>query len=84
MKQTTPTEQEVDKAFENTNFGPVPKMHTLKFGLLKVASDYHNGHTAQCVLYELGLVGSSAEHQKLTARGRHCLWEWFESGYKDY
>lgn len=83
-KNIVPTDEEIDKAFENTNFGPAPKMHILKFSLLKVASGYHTGYTAQCILHELKLINQSGTKPNLSKRGRYCLWEWFQSGYKDY
>ena len=82
IKKIIPTDEEIEKAFENTNFGPAPNWHTLKYSLLKVASGYHTGHTSQCILIELGLV--TPKLKTLTKRGKYCLWEWFEKGYKDY
>ena len=82
MKQVVPTKEEIDKSFENTNFGPAPNMHILKFSLLKIASGYHTGHTAQCILLELNLI--TPKCKVLTKRGKYCLWEWFDAGYRDY
>ena len=79
-----PTNEEINKAFENTNFGPAPKMHTLKFSLLKVASGYHCGYTSQCTMNELGLVDKTTSAPILTERGKYCLWEWFQKGYHDF
>ncbi len=83
-KNILPTDEEINKAFENTNFGPAPHWHILKFSLLKVASGYHTGYTSQCILHELKLVNKTDAKPGLTKRGKYCLWEWFEKGYKDY
>jgi len=71
------TEEEVEKVWGNANFGSdlnERKMDVVKGALLKWASEYSTGHTAFCILVELGLI---TEKKHLTARGRRQLWEFF-------
>lgn len=68
------TIEEIDAVWGNSNFGTMSKEDVVKFGLLKCASGYHQGHTSQCILKELGLI---TEKYNLTRRGRYCLYEFF-------
>jgi len=81
-KNITPTESEIEAAFRGTNFGGEPNMHILKYSLLKVASGYHTGYTAQCIMHELKLVNKSTSKPSLTVRGKYYLWELFQGGYR--
>ena len=71
------TDDEVDKAYGNANFGSMEKRDVVKLGVLKCASGYYQGHTSQSIITELGLVDSE---YKLTAKGRTYLWEAFSDG----
>lgn len=76
--ETIITDEELNVAFTNTNFGDRSMRDLIKFGLLKVACGYATGHTIKCIMQELGLIGKS--HMKegtLTKKGKEYLWECF-------
>lgn len=77
------TDEQLDITWGNANFGSRSKRDILKFALLKIACGYANGHTAQCIIKELGLVGKSAmKGNTLTKKGKEYLWEAFgENGF---
>lgn len=66
------TDKAIEIAFDNVNFC---KQHTnreiVANSLLKCACGYSTGHTAKCILEELGLVNSKWQ---LTAIGKEYLW----------
>lgn len=72
------TDKAIDIAFGNANFG---KGHTkreiVNNTVLKFAAGYATGHTAQCIVQELGLVDSK---NKLTAIGREYLFFAYSGG----
>jgi len=78
MKKFKPvTIEEVESVWGNANFGPDlnnRKMDVIRGALLKWASGFSTGHTAFCLLVELGLM---TENKRLTVRGRQQLWEFF-------
>ena len=71
--------KEVNNAWGNSDFGYRSKLHVVRFALLKRASGYSNGHTADCILKELNMI---TEKLTLTKKGKYWLWEFFEKGYK--
>lgn len=77
------TDKEINEVWQNADFGSVPRRDVIKFALLKAACKFGNGHTSECIIQELGLVGKS--HMKsatLTAKGRKYLWAAFgKPGY---
>lgn len=74
--RTMVTQAELDAVWGNANFGPEPRMDTVRYAVLKRACGYYNGHTAEQICMELGLL-TKRRPSTLTARGRFCLWEWF-------
>ena len=68
----------IEKAFENTNFGSMTKRDLVRYGLLKVASGYYNGHTLKSILMELGLIHSQTGN--ITKLGKQYLYEAFSNG----
>jgi len=80
MKQEMLTPEEIEQAFKGTNFGSAAPENIIKWSLLKIASGYLTGYTAQCILQELGLL-SKAKRTALTKRGKSCLWDYFKAGY---
>ena len=68
----------LEKAFENTNFGSMTKRDLIRYGLLKVASGYYNGHTLKSILIELGLT--KPIYFGLTKKGQQYLYEAFSNG----
>ncbi len=72
------TDAELNEVWQNANFGNVSKRDVVRFALLKAACGYANGHTAQCIIQELGLVGKSEmKSLTLTKKGKQYLWEAF-------
>ena len=67
------TDEQLDIAWGYANFGDRSKRDVLKFALLKTSCGYHNGHTANCIIKELGLIGK----HMLTKKGKEYLWEAF-------
>ena len=82
MKNFKPvTLEEIESVWGNANFGPVVDGHkkdVVKSALLKWASGYSTGHTAFCILKDIGLI---TEKRRLTVRGRRQLWEFFGKNY---
>ena len=72
------TEEELNKVWGNANFGSALKRDVIKYGILKRASGYHNGHTCDCILKELGLI--SEKTKEPTAKGRDYMWSAFGAG----
>lgn len=68
---------EVEAVWGNANFGPrlnANKLDVVKYGLLKCASGYYQGHTSRSICTDLGLISKG---YRLTKRGRYCLYEFF-------
>lgn len=66
----------IEKIYANADFGERlnnNKREVVDNALLKFACGYSNGHTAQCIIEELGLVNNG----KLTKTGRMYLWDSF-------
>jgi hypothetical protein len=74
---TMVTAEEIDSVWGNANFGTMSREDVVKFGLLKCASGYYQGHTSKSILIALGLV---TERYNVTRRGRYCLYEFFGKG----
>lgn len=67
------TEGELDTVWGNANFGPhLSKRYVIEESLLKCLGGYRTGHTAQCILRDLGLVYSNK--WDLTKKGREYLY----------
>jgi hypothetical protein len=72
------TNEQLDLAWGNADFGSRSKRDILKFALLKATCGYANGHTAECIIKELGLVGKSQmKGNTLTKKGKEYLWQAF-------
>lgn len=70
------TDEALIKAFGYSNFGDSSKRDVVRYALLKTASGYHNGHTAQCIINELGLT---TKKLSLTKKGKEYLYEAFRN-----
>lgn len=60
----------------NANFGDTPKREVVNLAVLKAAFGYGNGHTAECILVEHGLLRRprvGRNERKLTAKGMKYL-----------
>lgn len=65
------TDDQVDKAFKNTNFGSAVPRELIQDSLLKTACGFHSGHTIECIVKELKLVTTK---RKLTKKGQNYLY----------
>lgn len=68
------TNDELEAVHANANFGNVSKRDVVRYGLLKCASGFHQGHTSTQIITEHGLINKEYE---LTAKGRSYLWAAF-------
>ena len=66
--------EELNESWGNANFGDCSKRDVLKSTLLKCASGYYTGHTAKCIVEDLGLVTLK---WTLTKKGKKYLYEAF-------
>jgi molybdopterin converting factor small subunit len=66
-------EEVINKAFGNANFGSIPKKEVIIDTLEKIAQGYHSGHTAMCIVKEIGLIHSSRERTVLSEKGINYL-----------
>jgi hypothetical protein len=71
------SDKELDKVFNYSNFGGSIKRDVVRYALMKVACGYHNGHTSQCIINELGLCSKDLI---LTKKGKEYLYESFIYG----
>lgn len=72
------TDKQIELAWGNANFGDGPsKREIIANTILKCASGYHTGHTAKCIVEELGLV---TKDWNLSQRGRRYLFAAFSGG----
>ena len=73
------SDEEIDRVHANANFGSTPKRWVVDEALLKCACGYHNGHTAQTILAEHGLIREARRRgtTALTQRGRKYLFAAF-------
>ena len=69
------TDAQIDAVWGNANFGNTPKRDVIKDSILKCAAGYHTGHTAKCIVEELGLV---TKKWSLTKKGKDYLYEAFK------
>ncbi len=60
------SDEEIEKAFRNTNFGRTDYRELLNASVLKKLVGYHCGHTITTIMQELGLIGKTG---KPTERG---------------
>jgi len=75
-KQRMITRREIENVWGNANFGEnTDKIAVIKDTLLKRASGYHSGFTAMRIVRALGLI---TPKDKLSVRGRYCLYHLFE------
>ena len=74
------SDEQLNTAWGNANFGSVEKRDVIKSTLLKYACGYYSGHTAKSIVCELGLVAKN--NLVLTKKGKLYLYEAF-SGVLD-
>lgn len=68
------TNEFLENVFQYANFGNVTKRDVVKEALMKAVCGYHNGHTAECIIIELGLC---TKKLKLTKKGQEYLYHSF-------
>lgn len=71
------TDEQLNNAWGNADFGDLPKRKVLANALLKYASGYSTGKTISCIADELGLITKSG---KLSALGKKYLFAAFCNG----
>lgn len=71
------TDEQINTAWGNANFGSRTKREILAGALLKCASGYYTGHTAKQIVSELGLVTAK---WTLTKLGKRYLFAAYANG----
>ncbi len=71
------TDEKINQAWGNANFGDRSKRSIIANALLKYACGYATGHTVMQICTELGLIGKT---QRLTKQGKQYLWEYYSNG----
>jgi len=65
------TEEKLNKAYANSNFGDMTKREVLALSVLKCACGFYQGHTSRCISVELYLIDGK---YRLTEKGQMYLW----------
>lgn len=74
MDKCVRTDEQIDKAWGNANFGPdANKRAEIAKALGKTARGYSNGYTISCICAELGLIGRVNQKLALTNDGLEFL-----------
>lgn len=75
------TEEQMQGAFQGTNFGHDDYRGLLAQGCIKALASWHQGHTLTNILQELRLISWNKQTGKIkvTAKGRHYIWLAFKS-----
>jgi hypothetical protein len=71
--ETMVSQKEIDAV--KADFGSMPRLDVVRYGLLKCACGYDQGYTAKRILQDLKLI---SERYNLTKRGWYCLYEFFK------
>jgi hypothetical protein len=72
------TDEQLNDAWGNANFGNVDKREVLRNTLLKCAAGYKTGRTAECIVKELSLV--KLTKWELTVIGKEYLFAAYSGG----
>lgn len=67
------SDEELEVAFHNTNFGGADKRELLNASVFKRAVGYHCGHTITMIMVQLGLIGEKT--WRVTKKGQKLLRE---------
>lgn len=65
------TDDELNQAWGNANFGGMTKREVIRLGTLKCLAGWHQGHTSKTICTELGLI---SDKYKVTAKGHAYIW----------
>jgi hypothetical protein len=68
------TDEEIESAFQNTNFGRTDYRELLSASVLKKLVGYRCGHTITVIMQKLGLIGKT---EKVTRKGIELVRESF-------
>lgn len=68
------TQEQIEKAFHNTNFGGADHRKLLEQGVLTSLTKYRNGHTLTLIMQELGFINKK---NKILKKGKGFLYESF-------
>jgi hypothetical protein len=80
---TIVTQEEIDSVWGHADFGQMKRFDVIKYGLLKTAGGWYQGHTSTHLLQDLGLIkGIKNGSHKLTFRGQRNLYEFFKDEKK--
>lgn len=71
------SDEEIERVHAKASFGDMTKRDVVRFGVLKCASGYYQGHTSKTICMEHGLID---ENYSLTRRGKMYLWAAFSGG----
>jgi hypothetical protein len=71
------TDEQINNAWGNANFGKSNRRDVVANALLKYASGYGTGHTIECICRELGLITKQCN---LSTKGKHYLFTHFSRG----
>ncbi len=71
------TDKEITKVHANANFGNMEMRDVVNLGVLKCASEYHQGSISTRIIKEHGLI---TDKYRLTTKGKKYLWETFGDG----
>lgn len=74
---TIVTDEKINKVWGNASFGDTPRRDVIANSLLKYASGYSTGHTANCICRELGLI---TKGDNLTTLGKRYLFAAYSNG----
>jgi hypothetical protein len=72
--ETNVTDEEIEKAFTNTNFGNRDHRKLIEQGILKLQGGYISGHTLTVIMRELGLI---SEKSNVLKKGRRFIFSAF-------
>ena len=64
------TGEQIEKVWQNANFGDTPRREVIFNALHQIAGNFATGHTAECIVKELRLVGVK---DTLTKKGAKYL-----------
>lgn len=70
------TDKDISSVWGNANFGHDDHRRVIDDAVLHSASGYSNGHTAECIIKELGLLSTN---NRITKKGKVYLYSRFKS-----
>lgn len=72
------SDEQINEAWGDADFGTASRRDVVNNTVLKCASGYYTGHTAACIVRELGLV--QQRKWKLSESGKRYLYAAFSGG----